>query len=590
MDQIQSISERAVRSLLIRLRQQRKQWFIAFIGLTICLALVLGTGPQVQAYVFALINEDGNSVYGTFYQNTLVRFRPFYIWLLNSLPFLALSGPIAVTALAQKTPRKIFVATTAVSFALLMLVDIAYGLFAKSLAIGYLLENAVSNFVGAFFLAFFALWLLWGWQFAQEHGPYHRGKWLAGLLLSVLVGLSFSALVFYSVELFYRPIPVRLIVVLDPPIGGVGGYDMPSVRLDGVATYDDSPNFTFMPNSISNGTARWKSGLGKVSAQWYPLSATSKFTATISLYDGCGFEAQSLKLPDGRSPLIVGGLRKLRIWFDDAASELATYDPKGVSGKATLDYDDVRFFNLAKEEGNKGQISITQFVGDDARLRLGDTSGHLSFYLSAFLFSDVADKVLTTPKTLHITTDAENYQLTFTPTASESSRKKSCVPISSKEPFKNQKVQAHDHVTVLVRLDSISGSNVDNFLVWGGNSGWIKIAAEEDDFSHGSGGKLDMFGFNGKASYMEMDGVTLPTTEFDQYQALGSLTANYQEGGRLRVEGTATAFWKNGTRLNPTKWEGLKIEYQGALALSLLFVVGLMGKPILRILADDQLC
>ena len=47
--------------------------------------------------------------------------------------------------------------------------------------------------------------------------------------------------------------------------------------------------------------------------------------------------------------------------------------------------------------------------------------------------------------------------------------------------------------------------------------------------------------------------------------ALGSFTANYNSSRQLTVAGKASAVWKNGRRLNPTRWEAIGASDRTAL-------------------------
>jgi len=572
---------------------QSTEWNLFRCSLILCLAFILGTGPNVQAYVLALIKSDSTSIYGTSYHNDLIRFLPLQNWLLALTFGIAFPMPqafvIAIATGWQTAPRKIFIATLAASFLVLMLTDLIGALWVQKLTVGYFLENVISNFLGSIFLSFLVLFLFWLWEFVYEHSYSLWSARLVAPLLFILIGSSFSIIAYYTAELFYRPIPVRTVAVLEPPIASMAAYHIED--LDESRDKNRAPSFSFFPKSVSNGKMRLRTGGGKLKGHWNALTPNARYDVTVSFFEGCEILDANFKLPESNTPFVLTDVHELDIWFDDDSSHAVTYNPKGWSGKIALDNDDnwPRFNVKSSSDGSK-LFDVTQVVDSDARSRLGDDSGHVAFYFWNSLV-DRGRSVRLSKRVLHLRADDKEFALSFTPlnTYPDSSPNK-CVPLATEKIIRSKIATTHIDIGVLINVDQRSVGEADSLLRFGGGDGVLTISATEADLrrSQPGGGSIDWIAFKGKAAYLEINGLATNTTEFDSYQILGPLTASYEDNGRLSLEGTATGLWKNEFRLSPTKWEGFGLSQQGGVTAVFFLLIGLFGKLVLGVLSENR--
>src|ERR1700733_8638022 len=85
----------------------------------------------------------------------------------------------------------------------------------------YLFENVIADAVGGALLAFILTAVLIVGNLCLVHLP-GRQVWrrLVAGFVTIIAGGSLNSAIFYAAEFFYSPVPVKLDVVLDYPVGG----------------------------------------------------------------------------------------------------------------------------------------------------------------------------------------------------------------------------------------------------------------------------------------------------------------------------------------------------------------------------------
>jgi hypothetical protein len=115
----------------------------------------------------------------------------------------------------------------------------------------------------------------------------------------------------------------------------------------------------------------------------------------------------------------------------------------------------------------------------------------------------------------------------------------------------------------------------DNELTVRGGNGWVTLTRSEDASSGSQAASLDFLSFEGSVVRFDIDGVPVSSQPIDQYHIFGDLTAQLDSPKNMRFVGKAKALWKNGVRLNPTKWEKLSWEPRLFLMSLIVSVLGI---------------
>jgi hypothetical protein len=116
-------------------------------------------------------------------------------------------------------------------------------------------------------------------------------------------------------------------------------------------------------------------------------------------------------------------------------------------------------------------------------------------------------------------------------------------------------------VGVLVRIDrspTSRYSSEDSVLRASNGSGWITISGlRVKDLSRAKSGQVSFVQFAGNIVNLGVDEAKVIPNPAATYTTIGDFEGSYQRDGQLRFLGTAKALFKDGNRMNPTKWEKL---------------------------------
>ncbi len=556
-------------------------WGVATGSLAVGMSFILSTGSQVQTFIVSLINSDAVTIYGSAYQDSLVRFPSLPEWLLEGLHWLplAMGAVISIFSLRRLTARQVLTSAIVSSFTVLTTVDLATALINNKLTINLVTENISANLFGSIAISIMTIAILIGCDFCFNNAPGHRVLRRAFAAAFAIIGGVFgSTCIYIGADLFYKPLSVKLDVLLDHPVSGVFATK-PKEKSENAknSLHDGTPPFELVPGNVRGGTARWTSPHGMLKAQWGALG-TPIFDATIELYAGCMKGAELTNAANSARPFTLDDVKTLNVWFDQGMSEFSTESEES-SGRLKLDINPPSAYWIDRDEGSK-TVKLTQFVDEDATLRYWVTSGSTAFYVYAPLLNTVGGAAAVSARTLHIQANQKDYSINL-----EAPRQKShsdiieCTGLAAGEVFKKGNLDSSESSPVmgaLVRIHSRSTADrlygrKDSELRVSCGSGWVTVSGlSEDALAKAKPGWVSMLEFKGNVANLEIDGSPTTTHPFASYFALGQLRGTFEKAGQLRFLGSAKALLKDGSRMNPTKWEMLSWEPR----LSLLGVFG----------------
>jgi hypothetical protein len=559
-------------------------WILSTVPLSVSLSLVISTGPTIQSYLFSLIRSDAPSIYGSAYQDHLVKFPNLQQWLMTGLswPFLLTAAAIVCFSLRRRGARQVFISSVLASFVALSIHDLLAGIFEHAISAAYLLENVVADAVGAALLALILMITLVAGNlcFVNLRGPSIWRQLVTGVAV-LIVGVCLNSATFYFVEFFYRPVPVKLDVVLDYPVSGTIAAE---ANQNEAGNAEDQP-FRLFPPKIDDTVIHWISpdDENRFTAEWRLLSNAVAFDATIEFYADC-FNDQigTATSVQGHQVRIIG-LNSLSLSLDPGASEFGTVSLAKMSGSLVTDFGTPTLFSLDIEAGSK-RIKITEFVQKNALLKVRNDGRALGFYVNAPLMAAKEQGIAAKGRSLLIKVDGKSYSVEAEkPRAGKKFGELECKSLEPKGILKQERAiiaGASSYLGALVRIvrrpatNSVYGIE-DNLLeVFGGN-GWVSLTRpSEQAIGRSKRGKVELVAFKGNIASLDIDNQSKPGRPIDQYTAFGEFTGDFEDSAKVRFSGRALALWKNAARVNPTKWERLSWEQRLAILGAIFSVLG----------------
>ncbi|MGY2986282.1 hypothetical protein [Bradyrhizobium sp. USDA 4508] len=576
-------------------------WLISTACLVIGLSLFVGTGPEIQTYLYALIRSDSPSIYGSAYQEGLARFPSLRQWLMAGLQpqFLLISTFIVAFSFNRKGARSTFVATALSAFLALIVTDLAFAAHYSTLSFDYALENVIADAFGSLVIAFlFAIVLIAANTcFVQLRAPlFFRG--LAAGFVAVLLGIVMSAAAYYTTEFFYRPIPVRLDAVLDAPVNGSIGLDIPAHKKDSANSKEqtvDGP-FRLLPRDIEDGSLRWNSPADdhKFVVGWNRLADLTSFDATIEFFADCFSEAINKATSVEDHQIKIRDIRQLDVSFDQGAVEFGTLDRAKTSGKMITRIGKISVFSIDLDPGSK-KAKTTQFVSEDSSITVKSDGGDLGYYLSAPLFKAVGADSGASSRSMSIKANGNTSVIEIAkPRAQRKIGELKCRSVELSEAMRRDRVAVGGAEAVFGAMISIKerstlgyGQEKSSLHIDGGN-GWISFLRNADQArSNDHLGHVEFLAFKGNIPAIDIDGSATTARSIDEYFAFGDFVGSFEESSKVRFAGGAKALWKNGQRANPTKWEKLSWEQRTAM-MTVLFslIASVIGYVTLQIRGD----
>jgi hypothetical protein len=554
-----------------------RYWVAVIFPITFGLAFVLSAGPQIQASLFSLVNSDMPSIYGSAYQESLIKFPSLLSWLKAGFEwqFLMMSLLISIVALLRSEPRRMAWRAVFASFIVLCIFDIGFGLIYGQVTARWIGENVIANLIGGILIAAVLLVILYVADFLYLHVPAGNfGRMAVAAGSSALVGLSFSCFFYYISDVFYNPLPVKFDAYFSAPVGGAlaPGSDLRTSSLTGKT---DVRSFSFVPEEPIKGDATWTSGEGALGVKMVDGGNGRKYKISVAFLSGCSTKEEVKKLGEITPSLVIGDSSAFEASFDSGLTNFFTIVPEEKATKIKLDVGVVSMFSLDQDSQTK-RLKVTQFVGHDASLEL-HASNEQSFVLTAPLMNSAGQgKLSISPRVISIKIEKQTFSFAFGPPRKVSRSDKIVCSIFKdvqRQSMSESTIVSVDESTlipgVLVKISKDDAALVDvedmKLRVSGGN-GWITLVdLQSEQLANHSAGELRMLQVRGNVTDLILDGTPATARPLDSYTAMGELRATYGSEGNLRVSGRAKSLWKDQARMNPTKWEKLDWEVKAFL-------------------------
>jgi hypothetical protein len=431
-------------------------------------------------------------------------------------------------------------------------------------------------------------------QFLFRAYPWKKAwRRLAAGSLTVVLGVCLSSAVFYATGFFYKPIPVKLDVVFDYPISGSivsEANNDEKGRRDPHAIAEKSERpFQFFPTDVNDTVITWSSLSEKdgLIAEWSSLAKSTEFDVTIEFYADCFRDGINAATSIENHLVRVNHVSNLRVSLDAGQRDFGTFSHSEMSGNLITEFGLSTLFSLDLEGASKS-IKLTQFVGENANLTVQNVERDLGFYVTIPLMTSKGEGIVAASRRIKFELDGKTYLVEGEkPQVEKKMGELECRSIEPSAAIKEDRETlrgAASYLGALIRIAKRTGPNAvygvqDNSLkVFGGN-GWISLTVPMNRVGRQDhSGSANLISFKGNISSLDIDGQSITGRSIDGYSAFGEFTGSFEDSARVRFEGRAIALWKNGARVNPTRWERLRWEQSlailGAIFSTLASIAG----------------
>jgi hypothetical protein len=577
-------------------------WATAGAPLIISISLVVSTGALIQEYVLALIYSDSPSIYGSAYQDTLIKFPQLDQWLLAGLqwPFIIIASYIVAFSLRRFSTRGLFISGILASFLSLIAYDGAIAAFNRTLSAAYVMENVIADAFGSVVIGFVLLTVAIVANFCFVHLPGSRvWRRAAVAFIVIFIGTILNAAAFFAAAFFYKPVPVKLDIVIDQPVRGQIFSEIDSAQDNAQAlttkTKQDEENrpFQLFPTTVHGVTVGWIGD--KLLVQWNSIATKSTFDAAIGFFADCRINQINTSEIKESDALHLSEINDLSVSFDPGLTEFNTTDFAKVSGRLAASLKSPLIFQMDIHPDTK-KLEVTQFVGSSSTITILNDVRDLAFYLNAPLAAEADGALIDSARTLHLEINGSSYLIEAAkPAVKEGNSLPECKAIAPQGVIgKSQGAITGSETAfgVLIRINkkpaSVYGSGDDELKVLGDN-GWITLNnVQTDEWTQGEPGLVSAVSLKGNIVSLEIDGSPATPHPTDAYFAFGELRGSFEEPNKIRFSGTAVALWKNSARANPTKWERLRWEQRLYILGLTLTALGLILRVVIVEIQKDN--
>jgi len=227
-------------------------------------------------------------------------------------------------------------------------------------------------------------------------------------------------------------------------------------------------------------------------------------------------------------------------------------------------------FYWIKNGGSAKNIDVALFLSPSNVIRR-DGRGTTDFFIIAPLLASKDNQSRPQSRKLEVRVGDQTYTAIFDARANfDPKRKLHCQVVDPAKMTAGHVAPAQIGILagVFVKIVPVSGpvdayGNFDNQLIGTGVGGELNVkdyaAAETTDEDLGS---TDFLSIANNLIRLKVDDRELALTPDDWLYVLGSVHGEFGDAKDIRFDGAAKTIWKNGKRLNQTRWERLSTEWQ----------------------------
>lgn len=565
-----------------------KAWLYPGVPLALCIGILTSVGPSLQQYALSALNSSAPSLYGAAYDDQIVEWPNLGRWIFhwNNLIYLTMGAFATIPALRRSTIREIGTSVGGWVALLLTFLDATFGLIQGSFSATSFGTNAIANIIGGSITGLIVFIALSSARLIANLNGVRR--YIAPSAVIISAGFGVNALCYYVFFHLYQPLPVSSEALLKAPVGGWFLTENPSeTSTSHEQETGDTSLFSLIPSSISPDKIEIISPQNPLSIS-IPPRADNYYQIEVRFFTDCLMKRPA-QLPSGPPTFVASGSKAFKL----TSSGGFLY----ADGTGPLDFassksgNTIAMFSLSP--GSKGNSStMTRFDGSSNTVSIGVTD-ITRLALGVPSFEGRAAKRKPVRRVFKLMSGLTNHSFYFEPpTQHPDNSQQQCkiarpVDIPSSEVLETRHIIKSNGagITAVIKVKALpsSSSLFDSpysKLEIAGVSGWTTVHGLPEVDSPMKVGSLRAISFQGTVTDFTVDTNPHPARPYDSFVLQGQLEGEYLQNGTLRIHGKTNQLWRNGRRLNPTKWEMLSTEWQ----LSILGAFGAFLIALWRLL------
>lgn len=578
-------------------------WVTVAVPMALCLSQIVAVGPTLQETIVGLLNGDAPSIYGTAYKDSLVAFPTLGKWLLlgfHWLYVLMAALPI-IYGLHATRFSELIVRVSVGTFLVLCATDVLFGLIDNTLTFSSLFVNLGANFVGSILIGGLLGAIFWVYE-RLRHAVAPKFADVTGMATLILLGTMVSALCYFVLAYFYKPLSASFEVIAKAPTQG--GYLGKLDNKEGASRDERTVRFSALPDGAKGGRGEAMIPSGMTAIDWQSNEPSRSFDLAVDFYSDCAQPNDIRSLPGNLTSIRRQNVKSFKMGADKGVNQLIiAEDPENQFSYST---NTPNFFWLKSAEGKQAKTTISFFGGEDATLTNRGSDSQL-FYLNVTLLSHGKENAggRVSPRTIKFLIDGKEMALTFQrPRALDPNGQLQCktfkVDVPTDAQDESNRTLGVPKGTIIVGarigIKPRPTKSVDEFREAANTlrvrkaSGWSEVADINSSALQGQYlGEAELLFIENGLAELKIDGSTVSTRPTDQFVAIGEIEGRYQQDLSLHIRGEAKAMWLDSKRRNPTRWERLPVEVQIFAMTAAIAVLGGLARsmrPIVKRFSD----
>ncbi|QNI02766.1 hypothetical protein HXW73_07345 [Halomonas sp. SH5A2] len=587
--------------MLDRIRMKKYFFeFRQFLMVLVAVAMLVTTGPNLQNYLFSIIDPNSQSIYDSAFGGQLIHFPTLFDWLagISSIPVLLVSLVVSISLVKINSPIKILIRSGLACFLSWCVIDIYIGLAHYNYDVNFYLQCLIANLTGAVIFSFF---LLVFFEAAYLH--IHSSKKIRQIdlmaceLIFVLLAFLLLCLIYYISVFLFKPLPVKLQIYSAYPASGY------LTKKEDSAIKDVSAKDILLPGNSMPSKFKVISVDGDFELQFDSNSNNQMYEVKLAFVEGCSELDQALEEVLPSSWNVYESVKNLNISLDSGTTDLFSNSAERNFINDHKENELQTLFWLELSEDEEG-FEVTQFFSERINLKYESDPQPQYFLLSTYLLEKNESAVGPIARNINISIDENKYSQTFKINGEVlSSSEVICQSLSPRDydinsdGLENTSLVDSPIAGVVVSIVPDFGDKVIRYFDKSivsieGGSGYRSIMdLDLEEMIYSRSDDINLFSISGNLKRFVKDGVEQQLSTSDRYTAIGEFSATYISGGWVSIEGRADFLWNRKSRLNPTRWEITDMGWGELVAIfgGILVLLGwILRKLIFPRLSDNK--
>lgn len=575
--------------------------FPLFISSTLYFCFILGSGPELQKYLVLLLNTTELSIYDSAFPNQAISsFPKLDDWLKFSFNwrFLLISIIISLLVLKRQKAQRCFLLVVVATFLVLTANDAVTILFDRQLDFYDFLISGAANLIGSFFVAFIyiATRYISEWIIVSSIFKINLISFLAYFPIAITAIVS-NIFVYYCLEMFYKPLPVRLDIQVANPISGMIQYK--SKTEVGSQSTTNQTRFGLIPLKQIPARINLISPRNKQIAHWRVTKEGLSYNYSISFFLNCSGILDDHDMLPKSKPFFVGkNIKSLKFNMNDGHNQLQYKEEGTLGSEFSINTSDPTQFwiNSKQSENEQPLISITTFVTEKALLNI-KASQQEEFFLKSIPLKIDNEKIVNSTRKFSFEVDGIKKDVSFTSSGIKETETQNCQAFNPSSLDNNGVITSSNsnaffdiHITLSPNyngqskfINATSETNITNA------NGWLEVQSIlSSNLDTESFDAVKFLVLRGAFDKVLIDGASDPTNKYSNYVIYGDLKGSYGKNGEMRFVGKSDVMWRGNIRVNPTKWERFGWDIKSGFFAVLIFLLFGILKYSFTVLQKDD--